>query len=144
MGKKIVHCGPNTYGQRMKVVLNITQGMILESYLEGVVFGLKEGLSLQTIQDVLDNSGAKNTLASVKMPSIIDRNFQPYFLLELMHKDMGLAEQELQRLGLQLPLAQAVIRVYQECMQQGLGKEDWSAIVKLLEKKVGVEITSSE
>lgn len=34
MGKRLVYCGPNTYGQRMKIALNLTQAMTLESYLE--------------------------------------------------------------------------------------------------------------
>lgn len=140
MGKIFVHCGENTYGQRMKIALNITQSMVLESYLEGVVFALKNGVPLSAITEVLNNSGAKSNVADSKMPSIIKHDFTPVFFLELMNKDMGLANQELEKLGLNLPLANAVINVFREAMAKGMAKEDFTAIAKLLEQKAGVRI----
>ncbi|MBI2137669.1 NAD(P)-dependent oxidoreductase [Candidatus Woesearchaeota archaeon] len=142
MGKRFVHCGPNTYGQRMKIALNTTMAMLLEGYLEGVVFALKNGVPLDAIHEVLDNSGAKCGVASAKMPAIIVRSFEPHFLLELMNKDMKLAESEIKRLGLQLPLAQEVIKILQQSVDGNPGKEDWSAITKLLEGRNNVKIDS--
>ncbi|HLD97320.1 MAG TPA: NAD(P)-dependent oxidoreductase, partial [Candidatus Nanoarchaeia archaeon] len=141
MGKKLVYCGPNTYGQRMKIALNLTQSMMLESYLEGATLGLKEGLKLGTIMDVLDNSGARSGVASSKMSSILKRDFSPTFLLELMNKDLKLAETEINKLGLKLPNAAATIKVLQEGMDNGLSNEDWIAIAKLLEEKNKVRIS---
>lgn len=57
-----------------------------------------------------------------------------------MNKDLQLARHELKRLGLDFPLAEAVIKVYQEAVHKGLGEEDWSAIAKLLEQESGVRI----
>ncbi len=140
VGKKLVYCGLNTYGQRVKIALNLTQGMILESYLEGIALALKEGLSLDAIRDVFDNAGSWNNVAAAKMPTIVQRDFTPIFLLDLMNKDMKLAEQEMKKLGIKLPLAESVIMIFGECMDMGLAKQDWSAMVKLLEKRAGVEI----
>ena len=61
-----------------------------------------------------------------------------------MHKDTQLARQELERLHLDLPLAQGFIKVCQEAMDAGLGREDWSAIVKVVESKCKVVIKSNE
>lgn len=141
MGKRFVHCGQNTYGQRMKVSLNITMAMIFESYLEGIALALKQGVQLPAIIEVLDNSGAKNNVATSKMPSLLEGNFEPAFLLELMNKDMKLAQHEIKKLGLHLPLAESVVQVLQECVDAGLGKEDWSAMVRLIEKKAGIRIS---
>ncbi|MAG15795.1 hypothetical protein CMO88_01920 [Candidatus Woesearchaeota archaeon] len=140
MGDKLVYCGGNTYGQRMKITLNLTQAMTLEAYLEGVALGLKNGLTLGVIRDVLDNSGARSNVAIGKMPAITHHDFTPNFLLELMNKDVRLAEQEIRKLGISLPLAEAMIKVLQETMDKGYAKEDWVSIAKLLEEKVGVEI----
>lgn len=140
MGKRLVYCGPNTYGQRMKIALNLAQAMILESYLEGIVLGLKEDLPLDVIMETFDNSGAKSGVATAKMPSILQRDFSPTFLLELMNKDMKLAEHEIKKLGINLPTAAATIKMLQEGMDKDLAKEDWIAIAKLLEQKAGVKI----
>ncbi len=141
MGKKLVYCGPSTCGQRMKIAINLTQSMILESYLEGVVLGLKEGLPLEVVMETFDNSGARSGVATAKMPSIVQRDFTATFLLELMNKDLKLAEHEIKKLGLTLPAAAVAIRILQEGMDKGLAKEDWIAIVKMLEEKNKVKIS---
>ncbi len=144
MGKKIVHCGKNTYGQRMKIALNLTQSMILESYLEGVVLGLKEGLPLEVITEVLNNSGARCNIADAKMPTITKQDYSVHFFLSLMDKDLKLASQEIGRLGISLPLADATIGLFDEALNKGYGTDDFSAIAKLLEEKVKVKINHSK
>lgn len=141
MGKKLIYCGPNTYGQRMKIALNLTQSMILESYLEGVVLSLKEGLPLDVVMETLDSSGARSGVATAKMPSIVQRDFTATFLLELMNKDLKLAAAEIKKLSLSLPVAAETIKLLQEGMDKGLAKEDWIAIVKLLEQKNNVKVS---
>ncbi len=138
MGKKIVHCGPNSYGQRMKIALNITQSMILQSYLEGLALALKNGISIEAAMEVFDSSGAKNGVAQAKMPAILERDFSPTFYLELMNKDMKLAEQEIKKLKLDLPIAEDIIKIMQIAHDKGWHKEDWAAFAKLLEEKSGV------
>lgn len=140
MGNKCVLCGPNTYGQRTKIALNLAQVMILQSYLEGIVLGLKEGVSLNVLREVFDNSGAKNQIATAKMPKIQSHDFTPHFQLELMNKDVKLVEEEMQRLGITLPLSTSIRGILQEAVDKGLGKEDFCAIVKLLEKIAGVKV----
>ena len=99
MGDKLVFCGANTYGQRMKLTLNLIQSMTFETYLEGLALGIKNGLPLHVIRDVFDNSGARSNVAITKMPAVEHHDFTPNFLLELMHKDVKLAEKEIKKLG---------------------------------------------
>lgn len=140
LGKKFVHCGQHTNGQRTKIALNIAQVMILESYLEGIALGLKEGIPLNVLREVFDNSGAQNRVSTVKMQKILQRDFSPHFLLELMNKDIKLAQKEMKKLKLDLPLAKAVVKVLQQAVDKGLGKEDFCALVKLLEEKIGIKL----
>ena len=140
MGKKAVYCGETPNGQKIKHVLNLTQSNILQSYLEGIVFSLKQGLELDVILDVMQNSAANNGVGSFKLPYIRKRDFNPHFLLNLMHKDLKLAEEEIKELKLNLPLSKETIKIFDEAMKDKLGNEDFSAIVKLLEEKNKVKI----
>jgi 3-hydroxyisobutyrate dehydrogenase-like beta-hydroxyacid dehydrogenase len=135
MGKIAVYCGEATYGQKMKHALNLTQSNILQGYLEGIILCLKLGVPLEATISVMENSGAKNGVGSFKTPYIQQRDFAPHFLLNLMYKDLKLAESEINDLGLDLPISKKTISVFQEAMDKGLGKEDFVAIVKLLEEK---------
>lgn len=140
MGKQIIYCGKNTYGERMKLALNLSQALIFEGYIEGVVMALKEGIPLATVLEVLDNSGAKNSVATFKMPYIINRDFEPHFKTKLMLKDIKLAQSELKKIGLDLPLSNHILSVYETAGKKGLSEKDWSSTVELIEEKAGVKI----
>ncbi len=145
MGSRIVHCGPISYGQKIKLALNLTMAMMLESYLEGTAFALKQGVPMDVIQQVFENSGARSGVSTFKLQGILNRDFNnPQFLLSLMHKDLGLVQNEFQRYGLALPNSAATTEVFKRCMELGLGDEDFSAIVKLVEQTSGVRIEKTK
>ncbi|MDP2672919.1 MAG: NAD-binding protein [Nanoarchaeota archaeon] len=139
MGKKAVYCGETGNGQKIKHALNLTQSNILQGYLEGIALALKQGVPFNSVIDVMENSAAKNGVGSFKIPYIIKRDFEPHFLLNLMTKDLKLAEEEIKELKLELPLSQQTIKIFEEAMEKGYSNEDFSAIVKLLEEKNGVK-----
>ena len=142
MGKRIVHCGGNTFGQKAKIALNLTQSLTLQSYFEGIILGLRNGVPLDSMLEIFENSGAKSGVGSSKLPNILKRDFTPHFKLELMNKDVGLAIRESEKLNLDLPLSRELAKVFQEAMDKGWKEEDFACLVKLLEEKSGVVLKS--
>ncbi len=143
MGSRIVHCGPAGHGQKVKHALNWTQTMVLQSYLEGLALALKGGVAFKAIKEVLDNSGASSKVADAKMPAIMKHNWNANFYLELMHKDVKLAEDDMKQLGIELRVGSQLADILQECMDQGWGRDDWVKIAKLLEDKTGVSFKTT-
>src|SRR3989344_2990249 len=127
MGKKAVYCGITGNGQKMKHALNLTQSNLLQGYLEGITLSLKQGLKLDAILEVMQNSAANNGVGTFKIPYIRKRDFTPHFLLNLMHKDLKLAEEEIKELKLNLPISSQTIKVFEEAMKH-YSTEDFSAI----------------
>ena len=140
MGKKAVYCGENGAGQKAKYALNLAQTLILEGYLEGLIFGLKNNVPIDAMIEILDNSGAKNGVASFKMPYIMKRDFNAHFKYKLMHKDIKIAEKEIKKIGINLPLSKEMFKQFQKGHEKGLDEEDFSALVKLLEEEIGIRI----
>ena len=138
MGSKIIHCGNNTYGQRAKIALNLVLSLVLQSYLEAIILGVKNGVSLKTMIEIFENSGAKSGVGSIKVRKIMKRDFSPHFKLELMNKDIGFAMKEIKKLKLRLPLSMEVSKVFRNAMKKVNGKEDFACIAKVLEKGSGV------
>lgn len=139
MGKKAVYCGENTYGQKAKIALNLGQSLILQSYLEALMLGLKEGVSIEAMAEIFENSGAKSAVGSFKLNYIMKNDFEPHFKLELMDKDIKLAMSEIKKLKIDLPLSSKISGVFDLAMEKGWEKEDWSAIAKLLEENSKME-----
>lgn len=134
-----VYCGAITYGQRAKLALNMAQAMILESYLECLVFAVKNGVPLNAMQEIMENSAAQSGVGKFKLPYIKKRDFEQHFMLKLMHKDLTFAKNEMDKLGLDLPLAKHIREIFDHSVEEH-GLEDVSAIVKKLEKHAGVEL----
>jgi len=139
MGQRFVYCGPTPNGQKAKHALNMTMSLILESYLEGLALGIKNGVPPAAMQEILDNSGARNGIASFKMPYIKNHDFEEHFALRLMHKDLGLADEDRQSLGLYAPLADEITKVFAEALERG--DEDICTIAKTLEEKNNIKFT---
>jgi len=91
------------------------------------------------MQEILDNSGARNGIASFKMPYIKNHDFEEHFALRLMHKDLGLADEDRQSLGLYAPLADEITKVFAEALERG--DEDICTIAKTLEEKNNIKFT---
>lgn len=140
MGKRAVYCGSNGAGQKAKYALNLAQALVLEGYLEGLIFGLKNNVPMDAMIEILDNSGAKNGVASFKMPCIISRDFNPHFKYKLMHKDLKIAEDEMKKLNISLPLSKTMFRHFKKGHKKGLDEEDFCSLVKLLEEEAGIRI----
>ena len=137
MGTRIVYCGKTTMGQKAKFALNLAQALMLQSYIEAMTLGVKNGVPIQSMMEIFENSGAKSNVGSIKLPKIMKRDFEQHFKLELMNKDLGLAMKEMIKLDLELPLTKELIKVFEKAMKMH-SQEDWSAIVKVLEENSGI------
>lgn len=139
MGKKAVYCGGNAQGQKAKIALNLAQSMILQGYLEGIILGMKNGVGIEAMREIFENSGARTGIGSFKLPYLINRDFKPHFKLELMNKDIKLAINEIKKLDLSLPLSKEINNVFDKAMRKGWEKEDFVCIARLLEEDAGIK-----
>jgi len=140
MGRKAIYCGINGYGQKAKYALNLTQALILESYLEGLIFGMKNNVPFNVMNDVLDSSTAKSGVSTFKIPYILKRDFEPHFLFKLMHKDLKFAEKEFKKLNINFPLTNQIFKQFQKGHENGLDDQDLCSLVKLLEEEAGLKV----
>jgi 3-hydroxyisobutyrate dehydrogenase-like beta-hydroxyacid dehydrogenase len=75
---------------------------------------------------------------------ILERNFSPAFTLDMLNKDMGLAEELAVSGGVRLLLGSVAHQIGRESAVAGFGHEDMSAVVKTLEGLTGVEVKKTE
>lgn len=147
MGKKenIFHVGPVGAGEVIKLVNNLLCGTIAASISEALVLGVKAGADVETMAKVIGvSSGASWQLSNQFPLRAFNGSFQPGFMTDLLHKDLGLA------LDLasenQTPLAMTAIarQMFEMTRAAGYGKEDYTALLKVLEQNVGVEVRTKQ
>ncbi len=147
MGKKenIFHVGPVGAGEVIKLVNNLLCGTIAASISEALVLGVKAGADVETMAKVIGvSSGASWQLSNQFPLRAFNGSFQPGFMTDLLHKDLGLA------LDLasenQTPLAMTAIarQMFEMTRAAGYGKEDYTALLKVLEQSAGVEVRTKQ
>ncbi len=57
-----------------------------------------------------------------------------------MHKDIGLALESAEELGLPLPLTSLTQQMFQAAIAEGYGEDDMCATIRVLERWAGVEV----
>ena len=66
---------------------------------------------------------------------MIAGEFAPRFFLEHMLKDVRLMEEAAKDRAVSMPVVPVLRKLFEEGVQQGLAKLDYSAILKVLEQK---------
>ncbi|CAN1781372.1 Glyoxylate/succinic semialdehyde reductase 1 [Linum perenne] len=91
MGKKSFFLGQVGNGARMKLVVNMIMGSMMNAFSEGLVLAERSGLNPGDLLDVLDLGAIAAPMFKGKGPNMIKSNHSPAFPLKHQQKDMRLA-----------------------------------------------------
>src|SRR5205823_3214040 len=133
MGKTIVHQGGPGAGQHTKMVNQILIAANMVAVCEGLLYGYKAGLDLETVLKSVSVGAAGSKALEVLGPRILARNFEPGFYVEHFIKDMGIALDESKRMGLVMPGLALAHQLYIALQAQGYGRKGTQALMMALE-----------
>jgi len=145
MGNKLIHAGSEAgMGGKVKLVNNMITGISMIATSEAFLTGLKAGLSMETIVEVVGTSSGNTWVHQNHFPNTVLKNqHEPGFMLDLMYKDIGLALALADEVGVPVPVAGLARQVYQSGRTAGLGRKDFSVVWKHMAKAVGVHRPAS-
>jgi len=130
MGKKWFHLGPNGAGQTIKLAMNMILALQVDALAEALALTIRAGIQGEKLVEVLQSSMGRSGLLDLKAPNLLKGEYVPSFPLRLMHKDLGLALDLANQLGVALPATAAARETYNYV--KGAAKEDldYSAVMK--------------
>lgn len=141
MGTDFFHCGSLGAGQTMKLLNNLLAQAVGAASTEALVTGVKAGLTVTTMMNVLRTTMAWSSQLAIAMPKrSLAGNFTPGFMLKLGHKDCRLALQMADALGVSTPVGHATLAALDEGLRNGMGDMDIGAMLKLREEQAGVTV----
>jgi 2-hydroxy-3-oxopropionate reductase len=127
--------------QLMKLLNNLLSTSALAMSLEVFVAGAKAGLDADTMVAVINAGSGRNSATEEKIPrSVLTRNFDFGFPVSGARKDIGLAIEECQAMGLPMLVGSAAKQLWDFAYNQGGGKRDMTTLVTYLEPWAGVEV----
>lgn len=133
MGKTIVHQGGPGAGQHTKMVNQILISSTMVAMCEGLIYGYKAGLDIETVLKSVSVGAAGSKCLDIYGPRILARNFEPGFYVEHFIKDMGIALAEAEKMNLCLPGLGLTKQLYEAVRAQGMGRKGTQALMVALE-----------
>ena len=139
-GTTITHVGPSGAGQIAKIVNQILVVVTQQGVGEALLLAQAGGLDLNTAIDAVKGGAAGSWMLANRGPQMARRDWRPGFTIDLQQKDLRLALDAANELGVPLPATALVFQFYRGLQQQGLGQEGNHALVKALEQMSGISL----
>ncbi|MEA2682003.1 MAG: hypothetical protein QOK05_331 [Chloroflexota bacterium] len=132
------HTGPAGSGEVVKLVNNMLVGAISAATLEALLLGVRAGVPLQTLVDVVSVSsgGSVQLEGQLKVRALAGR-FEPGFATDLLVKDLGLALDLATEKSHHADFAELALRLFAASQSAGHGPDDYTAL--LLEMERGID-----
>jgi 3-hydroxyisobutyrate dehydrogenase-like beta-hydroxyacid dehydrogenase len=128
--KQILEIGEIGQATAIKVATNMVTAASVQSAAEALALVQAAGLPLEKFALAMQQNASNSKTLSMKLPKMIEGDFERHFSVQHMLKDMQIAS----RLGLSHHLELAVSAAARdrllEQMQRGHGDEDYSAVVR--------------
>jgi 3-hydroxyisobutyrate dehydrogenase-like beta-hydroxyacid dehydrogenase len=134
MGKKWFHLGPSGAGQTVKLAMNAILALQVGAMAEALALVTRAGLKGEQLVEVMQASMARSGVLDVKSPLMLKGDYKPSFPLRLMHKDLGLALDLANQLGVSLPATAAAREVYNYVKGEAKEDVDYSAVMRFWKK----------
>ena len=141
MGKNISYCGPHGNGAIVKIINNLLAAVQLVASAEALSVGVKAGVDLKVLADIIGNSSGQNSFIKGYGPAkAFKGDFEPGFTVDLMYKDLGIAMNLANEQGAPLLMGALTYQFYLYAKSAGLGKKDISIATKMFEDLMNIKL----
>ncbi|KON89297.1 oxidoreductase [Sporosarcina globispora] len=134
LGINIVYQGKAGAGQHTKMCNQIAIASNMIGVCEAVVYAEKAGLDPKTVLQSISSGAAGSWSLSNLAPRMIDGNFEPGFYIKHFIKDMNIALDEAEAMGMMSPGLALAKKMYAELAENGEENSGTQALYKYWDK----------
>jgi 3-hydroxyisobutyrate dehydrogenase len=127
--------GPSGAGQLAKMCNQIAIAGVVQGLSECVQFGMKAGLDMEQVIDVISKGAAGSWQMENRHKTMIAGKFDFGFAVDWMRKDLGICLEEARGNGSHLPVTALVDQFYSEVQAKGGKRWDTSSLITRLMPK---------
>lgn len=142
MGANIFHAGSVGAGQTAKICNNMLLGILMIGTSEAIALGVANGLDPKVLSEIMRRSSGGNWALEKYNPfpgvhenAPASKGYAGGFGTDLMLKDLGLAQENAMAMKASTPLGGLARALYAAHSIAGHGGEDFSSVIKMLQKK---------
>ncbi len=140
IGPKVNYVGENGQAVLMKIAINLNLQVQILAFYEGLFLAVKGGVPIETALEVMLNSVIASPSLKYRTPFILDMPQEAWFDVNMMQKDMLLAEEMGRELDVPLPTVAISNQFLTAARAMGLAKKDFAIVYKVLARMSGLDI----
>ena len=141
--KEIVEIGEIGEATTIKIATNIVTAATVQAGAEALALATKSGIAPEKLIAAFRGNSVQSGTLAMKLPKIIEGDFEPHFSVKHMLKDLQLAAKIARTLDLDLAMNEAVRDALIEEVKQGRADDDYSSIAhRYLPEGVPVDMPS--
>ena len=138
IGPTVNYVGGNGLAVAMKVATNLSLPVQVLAFCESILLAEKSGIPRETAIEVLLNSVVASPALQYRIPLILDPPEGPLFDVNMMQKDLKLALEMGEALGVPLPTTALSNQWLTAARGWGVGDQDFVALYQVLSRLAGM------
>jgi 3-hydroxyisobutyrate dehydrogenase-like beta-hydroxyacid dehydrogenase len=140
LGQKIIHMGDNGQGISTKIGINLGLVAQLVSLFEGLLLAERSGVPREKALEAMLNSVIASPAMKYRAPFIFHMPDEVWFNVAMMQKDVQLALEMGQELGVPAPSAQLANEMLSKAVEMGYRDEEFAVLFHVMARMAGVEV----
>ena len=144
MGKTITHVGGSGAGQIAKAANQIMVAAQMVAMGELLIFAQKAGADPAKIVDAIRGGAAQCWALDNKPQRLFDNIREPGFKAYMQSKDLNIVMDTAREYGIPLPLTAITTQLFSAILEMGMGENDNSAVIGVIEKLSGTVLETED
>lgn len=128
--KEIIEIGKVGDATTIKVATNMITAASVQAAAEALALVSKSGLPPEKFAVAMRNNGSNSSTLDMKLPMMMEGNFEPHFSVKHMLKDVVIATRLARAFGIEFGATDASRHGLTEEMRQGRGDADYSSLFR--------------
>jgi 3-hydroxyisobutyrate dehydrogenase-like beta-hydroxyacid dehydrogenase len=125
-----IWCGPVGHATVVKLATNLMSVCIVQATSEALALAIRHGVDAERWMEAVAANANSSALAMMKMPTMLEGDYDPHFSLDNMAKDSRYAARLMESAGLDAPALDAVLKRMGQLVSEGMGDLDYSVLAK--------------
>jgi 3-hydroxyisobutyrate dehydrogenase len=142
VGKNMVYQGKAGSGQHTKMCNQIIIAGTMIGVCEGLIYGVRAGLDLNTMLESISKGAAACWTVDVLAPKVVKGDFSPGFFVDHFVKDLTIALEEAEAMKLSLPGLALVKQLYLSIQAMGKGSSGTQVLYLALKRLANMDESS--
>jgi 3-hydroxyisobutyrate dehydrogenase len=136
LARRVLHMGPHGAGYAMKLAVNLGLAAHIQALAESLALGMKQGLGLEQMLDVLKEAATATPWLRSKIPLLLGGEDAVTLDIRTMRKDVMSALATGALSGVPMPLTAGTLASFSAAVAAGVGERDLAELARFVRERM--------